>query len=61
MLENSVSNLFCVSLFLLYRISSLDPVWEAGYERQFFDFTAGDGEIFSATDDDTIVSQGPDN
>jgi Leucine-rich repeat (LRR) protein len=36
------------------KIPSLDPIWEAGYQRQFFDFST-DGSIpFSATDDDTI-------
>jgi hypothetical protein len=32
-------------------------VWEANYERQFFDFTEAEGGAFSATDDDAIVNQ----
>lgn len=48
---------FAILHGFLCRISSLDPVWEAGYERQFFDFSGGDGDLFSAFDDDTINSE----
>jgi hypothetical protein len=33
----------------------MDPVWEAGYQRQFFDFSSDGSTPISATDDDEIV------
>jgi hypothetical protein len=38
---------------VIFRISHLDPIWEASYDRQFFDFSSGDeDEAFDTTDDD---------
>ncbi|KAG7349633.1 RHS repeat-associated core domain containing protein [Nitzschia inconspicua] len=37
------------------QISNLDPIWEAGYERQFFDFTEATDGVFTLEDDDFIL------
>jgi hypothetical protein len=38
-------------------VSSMNPIWERNYERQFFDFD--DGKSFSVADDDAAIGGSP--
>ena len=37
-------------------IANLNPVWEAAYTRQFFDFSDDPSKAFNAGDDDRVYS-----
>jgi hypothetical protein len=38
-------------------VTSVDPVWESGYERSFFDFSDTQGN-FNVEDDDEVANAG---